>query len=71
LKKLCGEDAAKISAYYHPVGDETFALLKEILRGVVFDKIGKTVIGLKDNTTLTISIKGVRRVAKVDLELNQ
>lgn len=71
LEKLCGEDAGKISAYYHPVGDETFALLKEILRGVVFDKIGKTVITLKDNTTLTISLKGVRRVAKVDLELNQ
>lgn len=71
LEKLCGEDAGKISAYYHPVGDETFALLKEILRGVVFDKIGKTVIALKDNTALTISTKGVRRVAKVDLELER
>ncbi len=71
LDKLCGKDAEKISAYYHPVGEETFALLKDVLKGVCFEQIGKVVIHLKDNTALTISAKGVRRVAKVDLELER
>ena len=61
----------KISAHYHPVGEETFALLKDILKGVCFEQIGKVVIHLKDNSALTISTKGVRRVAKVDLELER
>ena len=61
----------KISAYYHPVGEETFALLKDILKGACFEQIGKVVIHLKDDSVLTISTKGVRRVAKVDLELER
>ena len=71
LDKLCGKECEKISAHYHPVGEETFALLKDILKGVCFEQIGKVVISLKDDTALTISQKGVRRVAKVDLELER
>lgn len=71
LEKLCGGECKKISANYNPVGEETFGLLKDILHGVCFDQIGKTVIALTDGTALTISAKGVRRVAKVDLELEQ
>lgn len=71
LYKLCGKECEKISAHYHPVGGETFALLKDILKGVCFEQIGKTVIALKDGTALTISTKGVRRVAKIDMELDQ
>lgn len=61
----------KISTHYHPVGEETFALLKDVLHGVCFEQIRKTVITLTDGTTLTLSTKGVRRVAKVDSELGQ
>lgn len=71
LKKLCGPDCKNISAHYHSVGEETFALLQDILHGICFGQIGKTVITMDDATTLTLSVKGVRRVAKVDLELNQ
>ena len=27
MEKLCGKECEKISAHYHPVGEETFALL--------------------------------------------
>ena len=71
MEKLCGKECEKISAHYHPVGEETFALLKDVLHGVCFKQIGKVVIALTDGTALTLSKKGVRRVAKVDLELGQ
>lgn len=71
MDKLCGGECEKISAHYHPVGDEVFALLKDVLHRVCFNQIGKVVIALADGTALTISTKGVRRVAKVDLELGQ
>lgn len=71
LEKLCGNECARINAEYRPVGEETFGLLKDVLRAVCFDQIGKAVIALTDGTTLTIGTKGVRRVAKVDVELGR
>lgn len=33
MEKLCGKECEKISAHYHPVGEETFVLLKDVLHG--------------------------------------
>lgn len=71
LEKLCGSECEKIHADYQPVGEETYDLLKQIVRGVCFRQIGKTKFALPDGTELSIAESGIKRSAKIVAEFAQ
>ena len=71
LEKLCGSDCDKVHPDYQPVGEETYELLKKIVRGVCFHQIGKTKFSLPDGTELSIAESGIRRSAKIVTEFAQ
>lgn len=71
LKKLCGSECEKIHADYQPVGEETYDLLKQIVRGVCFQQIGKTKFALPDGTELSIAESGIKRGVKIVSELSR
>ena len=71
LDKLCGSDCDKLHPDYQPVGEETYELLKQIVRGVCFGQIGKTKFSLPDDTELSIAETGIKRTAKITAQFAQ
>lgn len=71
LDKLCGSACDKIHPDYQPVGEETYSLLKQIVRGVCFGQIGKTKFSLPDDTELSIAESGIKRTAKITAQFTQ
>lgn len=57
-----------MNSRFEVLGDETITLLCDIARCVCFDQIGKAVITLPDESTLTITEKLTKRTAKIVVE---
>lgn len=57
-----------MNSRFEALGEESIVLLCEIARGVCFGQIGKASVTLPDESTLAITEKSVKRMAKIIIE---
>lgn len=68
IRFFCGEESPKINSRFEEMGEETLVLLCEIARGVCFGQIEVASVTLPDESKLTITLKNVKRSARVVAE---